>query len=134
MLAVKKGKMRCAFKGANGSTVFWTLFAVKVVQGLQEDLFSVKAELSNGGVLSSDERKNIVLEYKNGQNIIFDRRCETREGWIAGIEVLHAQGKWQNFQVMGWQSIPNGRTPTNFTENWGTQGRMSQEPPENTWV
>ena len=73
MLAVKKGKMRCAFTSANGSTVYWTLFPVKVVQGLQEDLFSVTAELSNGGVLSSNGRKNIVLEYKDGQNIIFDR-------------------------------------------------------------
>ena len=55
MLAVKKGKMRCAFKGVNGSTVYQTLFPVKVVRGLQEDLFSVTAELSNGGVLSSGE-------------------------------------------------------------------------------
>ena len=66
MLAVKKGKMRCAFKGANGSTVYWTMFPVKVVQGLQEDQFSVTAELINGEILSSDERKNIVLEYEDG--------------------------------------------------------------------
>ena len=38
MLATKKGKMRCAFRRANGSTVYRTLFPVKVVQGLQEDL------------------------------------------------------------------------------------------------
>ena len=47
MLAVKKGKMRCTFKGANGSTVYRTLFPMKVVQRLQEDLFAVTAELSN---------------------------------------------------------------------------------------
>ena len=37
MLAVKKGKMRCAFESVYVSTVHWTLFPVKVVQGLQED-------------------------------------------------------------------------------------------------
>ena len=47
MLAEKKGKICCAFKGANDSTVYWTLFPVKVVQGLQEDLFSITAEMSN---------------------------------------------------------------------------------------
>ena len=73
MLAMKKGKMRCAFKRTKGSTVYRTLFPVKVVQGLQEDLFSITAEMSNGGILSSDERMNIALEYKDGQNIVFDR-------------------------------------------------------------
>ena len=38
MLAVKKGKLPCAFKGSDGSTVHRTLFPVKVVQGLNEDL------------------------------------------------------------------------------------------------
>ena len=63
------------------------------MQGLQEDLFSATAELSNGGVLSSDGRKNIVLEYEDGQNIIFDSRCKTRDGRIAGIEVLSCTGE-----------------------------------------
>ena len=93
MLATKKGKMRCAFKHANGSTVYRTLFPVKVVQGLQEDLFSVKAEMSNRGILSSDERINIVLEYEDGKNIVFDCRCKTRDGWIAEIEVLPCTGE-----------------------------------------
>ena len=93
MLATKKGKMRCAFRGANGSTVYQTLSPVKVAQGLQEDLFSITAEISNGGILSSDERLNIVLEYKGGQNIVFDCRCKTRDGWIAGIQVLPCSGE-----------------------------------------
>ena len=42
------------------------------MRGLQEDLFSITAELSNGRVLSSDGRKNIVLEYGDKQNIVFD--------------------------------------------------------------
>ena len=37
--------------------------------------------------------KNIVLEYGNGQNIVFDCRFKTQEGWIAGIEVLPCTGK-----------------------------------------
>ena len=77
MLATKKGKMRCAFRRANGSSVYRTLSPVKVVQGLQEDLFFITAEMSNGGILSSDERMNIVLEYEDGQNIVFDRQCKT---------------------------------------------------------
>ena len=35
MLAVKKGRMHCAFKGANGMSVQRTLYPVKVVQGLR---------------------------------------------------------------------------------------------------
>ena len=88
MLATKKGKMCCAFRRADGITVYRTLSPVKVVQGLQEDLFSITAEMSNGGILSSDEHKNILLEYEDRQNIIFDCRCKTQDGWISGIEVL----------------------------------------------
>ena len=80
MLATKKGKMRCAFKRANSSTVYRTLYPVKVVQGLQDDLFSITAEMSKGGILSSDQENNIVLKYDDGQNIAFDRRCKTRDG------------------------------------------------------
>ena len=88
MLAVEKGKMRCAFKGTKGRTVHQTLFPVKVVQGFKEDMFSVTAELSNGGVLSSDRRKNIVLKYEDDENIVFNWCCKTQDGWIEGIKVL----------------------------------------------
>ena len=54
MLAMKKGKVNCAFKGMNGSTVHQTLFPVKVVRGLQEDLFLILAKLSNCVVLSRE--------------------------------------------------------------------------------
>ena len=56
----------------NSRTIQRTLSPVKVVQGPKDDLFSVTAELSNGGVLSSDGRKNIVPNYKGMQDIIFD--------------------------------------------------------------
>ena len=36
---------------------------------------------------------NIVLEYEDKQNIVFDCRCKTRDGWIAGIEVLPCSGE-----------------------------------------
>ena len=85
--------MHCAFKRANGSTVYRTLFPVKVVQGLQDDLFSITAEMSKGGILSSDQQNNIVLQYDDGQDIAFDRRCKTRDGWIAGAEVLPCKGE-----------------------------------------
>ena len=68
MVAVKKGKMCGAFKGVNSITVYWTLYPVKVVRGIQEDLFSIIVKLSKGGVLSRNNRKNIVLKYKDGQN------------------------------------------------------------------
>ena len=77
MLAIKKGKMHCSFKSTNCSTLNWTLFPVKVVRGIQEDLFSFRAELSKGGVLFNDGRKNSVLDHGNGQNIVFDRHCKT---------------------------------------------------------
>ena len=55
----------------NSSAVHPTLFLVEDVRGHQEDLFSVRAQLSNGGVLSSEGRKNIILKYVDGENIDF---------------------------------------------------------------
>ena len=50
-------------------------------------------ELSKCGVLSSDDRKNIVLKYKDDQDIAFDRRCKTQDRWITGIEVIPCIGE-----------------------------------------
>ena len=77
MVAVKKGKMCCAFKSTNGSSVYQTLYPVKFIQGLQEDLFSITCELRKGGVLSSDKRKNIIAKTVKKQFLTGDARPKT---------------------------------------------------------
>ena len=72
--ATKKGRLRCAFRQADGRVTEKTLYPVKYMEGLSENLFSVTTELSNGGVLSSDADKNLVLKYRDGRDIVFDRR------------------------------------------------------------
>ena len=43
--------------------------------------------------MSSNGRKNIVLKYEDGENIVFDWRCKTQCRWIARIEVLLYTGE-----------------------------------------
>ena len=38
--------------------------------------------------MSSNSRNDIILSYPNGDKIAFDRRTKTRDGWIAGIDVI----------------------------------------------
>ncbi len=60
---------------------------MKVARGLEEPLFSITCELSNGAKLASNKNNNLVLKYEDGRDIIFDCRFKTRDGWVAGVEL-----------------------------------------------
>ena len=94
--ALKKGKKRCRFVQKDGTEIERVLYPAKYVEGLGQDLFSITAEISNGGVLSSDSNRNLVLKYEDGGDIVFDRRHKTQDGWIAGIDVAPPNGETAN--------------------------------------
>ena len=89
--AIKKGRKRCVFKQKDGSTVERVLYPAKFVPGIGRDLFSLTSEMSSGASLGSDAKRNIVLKYEDGRDICFDRRCKTRDGWIAGVEIVQPE-------------------------------------------
>ncbi len=54
------------------------------------NMFSLTSALSKGGVLSSDDQNNIVIN-QDGVKIVFDRRIKTCNGWVCGVEVLPSE-------------------------------------------
>ena len=91
--ATKKGKFRGFIVQANGEKTYRELDCVKYSAGLEQDLFSITAELSAGARVSSDENNNIELTYGDGTKIKFDRRVKTKDGWVAGVDILPVQKK-----------------------------------------
>ena len=88
---IKKGQKRCVFKQKDGTAVESTIYLAKFVPGIGRDLFSLTSEMSSGASLESDAKRNIVLKYGDGRDICFDRRCRTRDGWIAGVEIVQPE-------------------------------------------
>ncbi len=54
------------------------------------NLFSLTSALSKGGVRSSDDQNNIVVN-QDGVKIVFDRRIKTHDGWVCGVDVLPSE-------------------------------------------
>ena len=88
VIATRKGKLRCLVKQADGSSTQRVLSPVKYCENAREGLLSITNEMSNGATLGSDGTNNIVLRYPDGDTIVFDRRIKTRDGWVAGVEVI----------------------------------------------
>ena len=44
--------------------------------------------MNRGAVLGQDERNDITLTYPDGKVLAFDRRERTRDGWVAGVELV----------------------------------------------
>ena len=89
--ATRKGKFRGFAVQANGVRTYLELDCVKYSAGLEQDLFSITAELSAGAKISSDKNNNIELTYGDSAKIKFDRRVKTKDGWVAGVDVVPAQ-------------------------------------------
>eukprot|EP00984_Skeletonema_dohrnii_P022875 scaffold11976_cov67-Skeletonema_dohrnii-CCMP3373.AAC.1 len=85
--ATKKGKKLCQIEHSDGTIVEKVLSPCKFAAEASDNLLSITAELSNGADLSKDVNNNIMLTYSNGQDIIFDRRLKTKDGWVAGVDV-----------------------------------------------
>ena len=64
------------------------LYPVKYVSELKDNLFSIMSKPDRWAALSSNGNKNIVVNYKDGRDIIFDWRLNTKDEWVAGINIL----------------------------------------------
>ncbi len=60
------------------------------------NLFPLKSALSKGGVLSSDDQKNIVI---NQDRMKIDRRIKTCDGWVCGVDVLPSEAQMIEFTI-----------------------------------
>ena len=59
---ILKSKKRCKFKQTDGAIVKRVLYPVMVARDLEEPIFSITCELSQGAKLTSDEKNNLVLK------------------------------------------------------------------------
>ena len=84
----KKGKKKCLVKQADGTMMEKVLDPCKYAAAAQDNLFSITAEMNRGAQISNNEHNNIKLLYPDGSEGIFDRRLKTRDGWIAGVDIV----------------------------------------------
>ena len=89
--ATRKGKFKGYILQADGTKTYRELDCVKYSAELEQDLFSITAELSAGARITSDENNNIELTYGDGTKIKFDRRVKTKDGWVAGVDIIPIQ-------------------------------------------
>ena len=85
--ATKKGRKQFVIEQLDGTTTIKEFYPVKYTPGISDRLLSINAELSNGAVLSSDNRNNLVLTYGDGSRIVCDRREKTKDGWVSGVDM-----------------------------------------------
>ena len=88
IMATKKGKLRRLAIQRDGSLIEKVLDPVKYAPKARESLFCLNRELEQGARLSSDADLNTVLTYPDGTEIIPGRRIKTRDGWVAGVDLL----------------------------------------------
>ena len=51
-------------------------------------LFAIDAELSKEALLTSDERKIVVLTYQNGDTIMCDWQIKMRDRWVSVVYAI----------------------------------------------
>ena len=88
IVATKKGKLKCRAVQANGSSTNKVLDPVKYSVQTRERLLSITNEMSKGAKLGCDANNNIRLDYPDGSHIVFDRRIKTKDGWVAGVDIV----------------------------------------------
>ncbi len=54
------------------------------------NLSSLTSALSKGGVLSSEDQNNIVIN-QDGMKIVFDKQINTHGGWMCRVDVLPSE-------------------------------------------
>ena len=64
------------------------LYHVKSSQDVAHMLLSITRDLSHGAHLSSIENKDIIVTYRDCSKIVCDRRLETKDGWVPGVELI----------------------------------------------
>ncbi len=116
--ATKKGKKKCLITQNDGTVTEKVLYPCKYAEDASDSLLSITSELSRGAQLSKDERNNIKLTYPDGKEFYFDRRLKTRDGWVAGVDIVSPQQ----------DETAKGETVKRLkTENWDIQVKQPLE-------
>ena len=63
-------------------------YHIKFSPDVAHMLLSITRELSHGAVLSSNEKKDLILTYRDGSKIVCDRGLKTKDGWVPGVELI----------------------------------------------
>ena len=87
IFATLKGKLGYTVQQADGRKIPIVL-DVKYCKDAAQQLFSITYEMNRGAVLGQNERNDITLTYPDGKVLAFDRRERTRDGWVAGVELV----------------------------------------------
>ena len=86
--AVKQGSKKVKVRQADGTDTERVLKCVKYCPKAKENLFAVNLEMSTEGAkMSSNDTNDLVLTYPNGDRIVADRRANTKDGWVGGVEI-----------------------------------------------
>ena len=85
--ATLKGKLGCTIQQADGRKIP-IMLDVKYCKDAAQQLFLITYEMNRGAVLGQNERNDITLTYPDGKVLAFDRRERTRDGWVAGVELV----------------------------------------------
>ncbi len=104
MKATIKGKKDVIIKQVDGRTTCYTLEPVKYCKQAKVNLFSLTSTLSKGGVLSSDDQNNIVINH-DGMKIVFDQQIKTCDGWVCGVDVLPSEVQSIEFTTLNVDSV-----------------------------
>ena len=91
--ATKMGQKKYVVRQVDGTESVKELYPVKYSPDVSNRLFSITCEIARGAKLSSDEKHNIILMYEDGSKIILDRRYMTKDGFIAGVELIPTSGE-----------------------------------------
>ena len=76
----KKGKRWVTVRTQDGTETNILQDPYKCGPGVDSELFSITAELSQGAKLSSDGRNDMTLTYPDGRVVTFDQRFKTKDG------------------------------------------------------
>ena len=87
--ATKKGDYAVTFRQTNGSTLDTVLKDCKCIPAMKMNLFSLPQAMKRGWNVRSEGC--VVILFKDGNEIRFDRMLKTEDGFLLGVEMLPRQ-------------------------------------------
>ena len=81
-----KGKKMKRIDQVDGTHSYLEVFG-KGGGTIGDDLFGCHLEGKNGATLSTNDDGHLVLTYPDDHTIIMDRRMQTRDGWVSGVQM-----------------------------------------------
>ena len=86
IFATLKGKLGCTIQQADGRKIPIVL-DIKYCKDAAQQLLWITYEMNRGAVLGQNKQKDITLTYPDGKVLAFDWREQTRDGWVAGVNL-----------------------------------------------